>query len=159
MNKNTIMVNKLNTIAHILFANILLQHYPGDITIVQSLLVSFSSVAVDLDHIPKLDNLRRNKRFGPGSRSLWHELPGLLVTSLISFIIMLISEAMGRMLLIGFVSHYFLDMLTRPTRPFYPLTDTTIFLKLAPRKLSNVMLYDLIITFILGLVFYWNPSV
>ena len=123
------------------------------------LIVSFCSVLIDLDHIPSLRYVVQGNRFGPGSRSRWHELYGLLLTLIVCFIVVLFSNELGRIMMIGFVSHFFLDMLTRPTRPFYPISEKTIFLKLAPSKLSYLIIYDLVVTVLLGMILFWSPSV
>jgi hypothetical protein len=91
-------------------------------------------------------------RFKSETRSRWHELPGLLLAMSISITIMLFSASLGRSLLIGFVSHYFLDILTRPTRPFYPLSGKVVFLGLAPRNLKKLTAYDTVLTVILGVI-------
>jgi hypothetical protein len=69
----------------------------------------------------------------------------------ISLTIMLLSATIGRLLLIGSVSHYFLDLLTRPTRPLYPLSKKVVFLGLAPRNLKKLTIYDTIITVTMGI--------
>jgi len=65
---------------------------------------------------------------------------------------MFFSEPLGRAILIGFVSHYFLDLLTRPTRPFYPLSEKVVFLGLAPRNLKKLTAYDAVITALFGVI-------
>jgi hypothetical protein len=50
------------------------------------------------------------------------------------------------------VSHYFLDLLTRPTRPFYPLNEKVVFLGLAPRNLKKLTIYDAVITATFGVI-------
>jgi len=70
----------------------------------------------------------------------------------ISLTIMFFSTTLGRLLLIGFVSHYFLDLLTRPTRPLYPVSEKVVFLGLAPRNLKKLTAYDTVITVIMGVI-------
>jgi hypothetical protein len=94
----------------------------------------------------------KTRRFKSETRSRWHELSGLLVAMSISITVMLFSASLGRSLLIGFVSHYFLDFLTRPTRPFYPLNEKVVFLGLAPRNLKKLTAYDTVLTVILGVI-------
>jgi hypothetical protein len=50
------------------------------------------------------------------------------------------------------VIHYFLDLLTRPTRPFYPLSEKVVFLGLAPRNLKKLTAYDAVITATFGVI-------
>jgi hypothetical protein len=70
----------------------------------------------------------------------------------ISLTVMLFSGTVGRLLLTGFASHYFLDLLTRPTRPLYPLSKKVVFLGLAPRNLKKLTVYDTIITVATGAI-------
>jgi membrane-bound metal-dependent hydrolase YbcI (DUF457 family) len=70
----------------------------------------------------------------------------------ISLTVMFFSDIVGRLLLIGLVSHYFLDLLTRPTRPLYPLSKKVVFLGLAPRNLKKLTVYDTIITVATGAI-------
>jgi membrane-bound metal-dependent hydrolase YbcI (DUF457 family) len=70
----------------------------------------------------------------------------------ISLVVTFFSADVGKLLLIGFVSHYFLDLLTRPTRPLYPFSEKMVFLGLAPRSLKKLTAYDIIITVIMGLI-------
>jgi hypothetical protein len=116
------------------------------------MVTSIASVITDLDHILHLRTAMKTRRFKSETRSHWHELPGLLLAMIISIAIMLFSASLGRSLLIGFVSHYFLDLLTRPTRPFYPLSGKVVFLGLAPRNLKKLTAYDTVLTVILGVI-------
>jgi hypothetical protein len=94
----------------------------------------------------------KTHRFKSETRSRWHELPGLLLAMTASTIVMFFSASLGRALLTGFVSHYFLDLLTRPTRPFYPLSERVVFLGLAPRNLKKLTAYDTVLTVIMGVI-------
>ncbi len=85
------------------------------------ILAGISSMIVDLDHLTELRRALRTGRFGAKSRSRWHELEGLAVTMLLCLVFELLGFQFSRSLLVGFISHYLLDMLTRSTRPFYPL--------------------------------------
>ena len=152
-------MNDLNPLGHILFANLLLTYYLDKVSFTEMCMVSISGIIVDLDHIPSLGDFMRTKRFGPGVRSRWHEIYGLLASLILSFLIMFISIDVGRILMIGFTSHYFLDMITRPTRPYYPLSEKTVFLKLAPTNHSNLIIYDIVVTAFFGLMLWLNQSV
>jgi len=116
------------------------------------MVTSIASVITDLDHILHLRTAMKTLRFKSETRTRWHELPGLLLAMSISIAVMFFSASLGRSLLIGFVSHYFLDLLTRPTRPFYPLSEKVVFLGLAPRNLKKLTAYDTVLTVILGVI-------
>jgi len=116
------------------------------------MVTSIASVITDLDHILHLRTALKTHRFKSETRTRWHELPGLLLAMSISIVIMFFSASLGRSILIGFVSHYFLDLLTRPTRPFYPLSEKVVFLGLAPRNLKKLTAYDTVVTVIMGVI-------
>jgi hypothetical protein len=116
------------------------------------MITSIASIITDLDHIAHLRVALKTRRFKSETRTRWHELYGLLVAMSISLTIMIFSATVGRLLLLGFVSHYFLDILTRPTRPFYPLSEKIVFLGLAPRNLKKLTVYDTVITVIMGVI-------
>jgi len=147
----------VNTIAHALFANILLLVGAPELATPYYLVVNaLAGVAVDLDHIPKLGKAVRTLRFGQSSRTRWHELQGLLASMLISMLASLLSPELGRALLIGAVSHYFLDLATRPTRPLYPLSESTVFLGMAPSSLRGLFAYDTVLTAAMGVIWIWS---
>jgi membrane-bound metal-dependent hydrolase YbcI (DUF457 family) len=83
---------------------------------------------------------------------MWHELLGLLLAMAVSVAVSFVSAPLGESLLIGVVSHYFLDLLTRPTRPFYPLSEKVVFLGLAPRNLKKLTAYDAVVTGLFGVI-------
>jgi hypothetical protein len=143
----------LNSICHLFFANLLLVFgAPSIVSPITLIITSIASIITDLEHITHLRTALKTRRFKSETRTRWHELHGLLLTMLISLVIMFFSATVGRLLLIGLVSHYFLDLLTRPTRPFYPLSEKVIFLGLAPRNLKKLTAYDTIITAIVGVI-------
>lgn len=143
----------MNTLGHVFFANLLLVLGAPSIVSPTTLIVtSLAAVITDLDHILHLRTAMKTYRFKSETRSRWHELPGLMLAMIISTIIMFFSAPLGRSFLIGFVSHYFLDLLTRPTRPFYPLSERVIFLGLAPTNLKKLTAYDALLTVILGAI-------
>jgi hypothetical protein len=143
----------LNTLGHVFFANLLLVFgAPAIVSPTTLMVTSIASVITDLDHIYHLRTAIKTLRFKSETRTRWHELPGLLLAMSISIAIMFFSATLGRSILIGFVSHYFLDLLTRPTRPFYPLSERVMFLGLAPRNLKKLTAYDTVLTVILGVI-------
>ncbi|UCC58482.1 MAG: metal-dependent hydrolase [Candidatus Bathyarchaeum sp.] len=143
----------MNTVGHVFFANLLLVFgAPSAVSPTTLIITSIASIITDLDHISHLRVAMKTRRFKSETRSRWHELPGLLLAMSISLTIMFFSATVGRLFLIGFVSHYTLDLLTRPTRPFYPLSEKVVFLGLAPRNLKKLTAYDTIITVIMGVI-------
>jgi hypothetical protein len=143
----------LNTLGHIFFANLLLVFGAPSIVSPTTLLVtSIAAVITDLDHLAHLRTALKTHRFNSETRTMWHELPGLLLAMLASVAVTFFSAPLGQSLLIGFVSHYFLDLLTRPTRPFYPLNEKVVFLGLAPRNLKKLTAYDAVITALFGVI-------
>lgn len=147
----------MNTIGHILFAHILVLFAARDDVSLTTLIVTgLASVLIDLDHITKVGHAIKKGRFGPSTRTRWHELFGLFVFMSISVYVSVFSASIGRSLLIGFVSHYFLDLLTRPTRPLYPMSEKLVFLKLAPRGLRELVAYDAILTIVMGVIWVWS---
>jgi ABC-type multidrug transport system permease subunit len=143
----------LNTLGHIFFANLLLVFgAPSIVSPTTLMATTLASVITDLDHVLHLRTAMKTHRFKSETRSRWHELPGLLLAMTASTIVMFFSASLGRALLIGFVSHYFLDLLTRPTRPFYPLSEKIVFLGLAPRNLKKLTAYDTVLTVIMGVI-------
>jgi hypothetical protein len=143
----------LNTLGHVFFANLLLVLGAPSIVSPTTLIVtSLAAVITDLDHVLHLPTAMKTYRFKSETRTRWHELPGLMLAMIISTIIMLFSAPLGRSFLIGFVSHYFLDLLTRPTRPLYPLSERVVFLGLAPRNLKKLTVYDAILTVVFGAI-------
>lgn len=135
------------------FANLLLVFgAPSIVSPTALLITSIAALIIDLEHIYHLRTAMKTRRFKPETRTRWHELTGLLLTMSISLITMLFYAAIGRLLLIGFTSHFFLDLLTRPTRPLYPLSEKVVFLGLAPRDLKKLTIYDTIITVTMGAI-------
>jgi membrane-bound metal-dependent hydrolase YbcI (DUF457 family) len=143
----------LNTLAHIFFANLLLVFGAPSIVSPTTLIVtSIAAVITDLDHLAHLRTALKTHRFKSETRTMWHEFPGLMLAMVASLVVTFISASLGQSLLIGFVSHYFLDLLTRPTRPFYPLNEKVVFLGLAPRNLKKLTAYDAVITATFGVI-------
>jgi hypothetical protein len=143
----------LNTFGHIFFANLLLVFgAPSIVSPTTLMATSIAAVITDLDHLAHLRTALKTRRFKSETRTRWHELPGLLLAMIASVAFMFFSEPLGRAILIGFVSHYFLDLLTRPTRPFYPLSEKVVFLGLAPRNLKKLTAYDAVITALFGVI-------
>ena len=45
---------------------------------------------------------------------------------------------------------------TRPTRPLYPLSESTVFLEMAPMSLRGLFVYDTVLTVTMGVFWLWN---
>lgn len=143
----------MNLLCHLFFANLLLVYgAPSLVSPIALLITSIAATIIDLEHISHLGVAMKTRRFKSETRTRWHELTGLLTTIVGSLIVLVFSATTGRLLLIGFVSHYFLDLLTRPTRPLYPLSKKVVFLELAPRNLKKLIMYDTIITVAFGAI-------
>lgn len=144
----------MNTLGHIFFANLLLVFgAPSILSPTTMIVTSIAAVITDLDHLAHLRTALKTHRFKSETRTLWHEFPGLLLAMVASVSVTFVSASLGRAVLIGFVSHYFLDLLTRPTRPFYPLSEKVVFLGLAPRNLKKLTAYDAVLTALFGVIF------
>ncbi len=143
----------MNTLGHIFFANLLLVFgAPSFVSPTTLMVTSIAAIITDLDHLAHLRTALKTHRFKSETRTMWHELPGLLLAMVVSVAVTFFSALLGRALIIGFVSHYFLDLLTRPTRPFYPLSEKVVFLGLAPRNLKKLTAYDAVITATFGVI-------
>lgn len=147
----------MNSLGHIFFAQILLlSFYRCSASPTTLIVTGIASILVDLEHVPKIGSAIKTGRFPPSSRTRWHEMFGLIVFMSISLGITYFSDPIGRSLLIGFVSHYILDFLTRPTRPLFPIEKEVVFLKLAPRSLRELVIYDTILTIVMGVIWVWS---
>ena len=147
----------MNSIGHIFCAHLLLLLWAGeDVSLTTLIVTGVASVLIDLDHIMKVGLTVKTGRFGPGTRTRWHELFGLFILMSVSVGISFFSASIGRSLLIGFVTHYFLDLLTRPTRPLFPMSEKLVFLKLAPTNLRRLVAYDTLLTVIMGVIWVWS---
>ncbi|OYT38575.1 MAG: hypothetical protein B6U89_05605 [Desulfurococcales archaeon ex4484_58] len=156
----------MNLIAHILFSIILcyivratntpptIPNLLFDKTYIAALI---GSIIIDLDHIPYMGKALKTKRFSPHIRSRYHELFGFIVFGSISLLIyMIIDKGLGLGFYIGITTHYLLDTLTRPTRPFFPYNDTIMFYGLAPRKnLKDLAYFDLYVTLTLAIIYLY----
>ncbi len=110
-----------------------------------------ASLLPDVDHFTHLKGALKSKRFGVGVRSWLHEFCGYVLVSTAGLILYyLVSPDVGLAVLAGITTHYLLDAATRPTRPFYPMSDEVMFYYLAPKSnLRDLTLYDAGITGIL----------
>jgi hypothetical protein len=115
------------------------------------------SVIPDIDHIPHLGKALKTGRFGVGSRSTLHELVGLALITTGSLIINVAYPHLFPLTLSCGLSHYAIDLLTRPSRPLYPFSTREVDLKLYPRGLREMIIWDTILTAGLGLIYVMTP--
>ena len=115
------------------------------------------SIIPDIDHIPHLGKALKTGRFGVGSRSTLHELVGLALITTGSLIIKAAFPHLFPLTLSCGLSHYAIDLLTRPSRPLYPFSTREVDLKLYPRGLREMIIWDTILTAGLGLIYIITP--
>ena len=115
------------------------------------------SVIPDIDHIPHLGKALKTGRFGVGSRSTLHELVGLALITTGSLIVKTAYPHLFPLTLSYGLSHYAIDLLTRPSRPLYPFSTREVDLKLYPRGLREMIIWDTILTAGLGLIYIMTP--
>lgn len=107
----------------------------------------------DIDHLPHLKKALSTGRFGPQVRSALHELAGLSLMSVAA--ILLSAWIPFGVMFYPLLSHYLLDFLTRPTRPFHPFSPEVIHLGVYPKSYLGVVMADLIVT---GGIVLWMIS-
>lgn len=140
----------MNTLFHALLA-LLLAKLLG-ISYVSGILIGILfSVLPDFDHIPYLEKAARTGRFGVESRSPLHELAGLVIILAGSLVVKLVWSHLFLLALSCGLSHFVVDLLTRPCRPFYPFSDKVVDLNLYPRGLKEMFVCDAILTAAVGL--------
>lgn len=115
------------------------------------------SIIPDIDHIPHLGKALKTGRFGVGSRSTLHELVGLALITTGSLIVKTAYPPLFPLTLSCGLSHYVIDLLTRPSRPLYPFSTREIDLKLYPRGLREMIIWDTILTAGLCLIYVMTP--
>ena len=115
------------------------------------------SIIPDIDHIPHLGKALKTGRFGVGSRSTLHELVGLALITTGSLIVKTAYPPLFPLTLSCGLSHYVIDLLTRPSRPLYPFSTREIDLKIYPRGLREMIIWDTILTAGLGLIYMMTP--
>jgi len=142
----------MNIIFHALFG-LLLAKLLGISSIPDVLIGVLLSVLPDFDHISHLVEAFRTRRFGVESRSPLHELVGVVFVFFGSLIVWRISPHLFLLAISCGLSHFIVDFLTRPCRPLYPFSNKEVDLNLYPRELKKMLLYDAILTFILGVVY------
>lgn len=94
------------------------------------ILILISSTFLDLDHILYILKKKEkilNDRFGAESRSIFHELLGMLIFSfIISFLYLILDKTLVRILYLSLFLHYAIDFLSGKSRPLYPYSRIEI---------------------------------
>lgn len=116
------------------------------------LLIVFSATFIDLDHIPYIvKNFRdlREKKFGSEGRTRFHELYGMTLFSLLLSVIYIFYPIIEiKIVMVGVVSHYFIDLVSGYARPLYPYSEKEIFLNLIHDRFRVPV--EVVITMFLG---------
>jgi len=110
------------------------------------------SVFPDFDHIPHLQKALSSGRFGVESRSPIHELIGLVLLLSGSLAAKIAYPHLFPLALTCGLSHFLVDLLTRPSRPLYPFSNKKVDLNLYPTDLRQMFIWDAIVTAALGLI-------
>ena len=141
----------MNLFAHAIIGFILSQLFFSPTEYLMIGLMIVAAIILDLDHIHHLRRAFKTTRFGYQSRTRFHELYGLTI-GLIFFLVLSVFTSFAIPLMIAFVSHFFLDWLTRPTRPFYPYSEKVLHFNIYPKSLRGLVIADSIVTAILLII-------
>jgi len=142
----------MNIIFHALLGLLLAKLF-GISSIPSILMGVLFSVFPDFDHIPHLKRAFRTGRFGVESRSLLHELVGLVLVLSGSLVVKVVHSPLFLLAFSCGLSHFVVDFLTRPCRPLYPFSDKKVDLNLYPRELKEMFIWDAILTAALSLIY------
>jgi hypothetical protein len=142
----------MNVIFHAL-SGLLIAQLLGFSTMPSILLGVSFSILPDLDHIRHLKRATRTGRFGVESRSPLHELMGLIIVLSGSLVVGVVRPHLFPLAFSCGLSHFVVDFLTRPFRPLYPFSTRKVDLKLYPRGLKEMFVWDAILTAVLGAVY------
>ena len=142
----------MNIIFHALLGLLLAKLF-GISSIPSILMGVLFSVFPDFDHIPYLKMAFRTGRFGVESRSPLHELVGLVLVLSGSLVVKVVCSHLFLLTFSCGLSHFVVDFLTRPCRPLYPFSVKKVDLKLYPRGLKEIFIWDAILTIALGIIY------
>ncbi|MFC2154182.1 metal-dependent hydrolase [Candidatus Altiarchaeota archaeon] len=110
-----------------------------------------AGILPDLDHLPHITKALKTGRFGSSSRSFFHELIGLSIFTTLS----LFTGDLFPLVFFPLLSHYLLDYMTRPTRPFYPFDKRELHLGIYPKSLKWMTIIEVPLTCLLGLIVFY----
>ncbi|UCC33847.1 MAG: metal-dependent hydrolase [Candidatus Bathyarchaeota archaeon] len=142
----------MNIIFHALLG-LLLARLLGIGSFPDALIGVLFSIFPDFDHIPYLEKALRTRRFGVESRSLLHELLGLIFVLFGSLAVNRVYPHLLPLTLSCGLSHFVVDFLTRPCRPLYPFSAKKVDLNLYPRGLKEMFVWDSVLTAVLALIY------
>lgn len=111
------------------------------------------SVFPDFDHIPHLRKASRTGRFEVESRSLFHEVLGLVLVLPASLVVKALCPHLFLLAFSCGLSHFIIDFLTRPCRPLYPFSFRQFDLDLYPKGLKQMFIRDATLTICLILIY------
>lgn len=140
----------MNIFAHIIISYILAKNL-GFMSLLS--IAIFFGILPDFDYLFKFGQEKKIK-FDMRTKSRFHELFGLLVFSVVILFASLIDK-LYLFLIFPLLSHYIMDYLTRPMRPFNPFSKQSIFLEIYPRSFRKVLAADIMITLILLVIALW----
>lgn len=106
----------MNLVFHT-FLGLLLCRFFGINSLPEVLVGLFFAVLPDFDHFPHLKEAFKSGRFGVESRSAIHEVMGIVITLVAALIINFVYPRLFFVSLACGLSHFFVDFLTRPSRP------------------------------------------
>lgn len=128
----------MNVALHFLLNYAILTYLFGDVRAYLSLILLFS-VLLDLDHLPYMAKFGRKiikRKFGPESRSRFHELYGLTIVSVFLSVLSIFADIFViKIVAFSIILHYAFDFIFGKTRPFYPFSKEEVFTGICPEKL------------------------
>ena len=139
----------MNSLAHAIVSYAIGARLTDDPALV--LLAVFFGVLPDLDHLPHLATAVKTWRFGPKARSRYHELYGLTLASVAAVVAYAIDPTLAYVIFLPLLAHHLMDFVSRPTRPFNPVDDTSVHLKLYPTSLRGLAIADTMVTILLAI--------
>ena len=147
----------MNIVFHFLFSYLFVNFALGNAWAYIAIIFIFST-AIDLTHVPYLLKTKSNvlkRRFGSESRTRFHEIYGLIILSCIACVFYLFTDRlMVEVATMCIVLHFALDFLAGKSMPFYPYSKTEVFLHLAPYGYRNKILFEVLSTVLLGVLFW-----
>jgi membrane-bound metal-dependent hydrolase YbcI (DUF457 family) len=144
----------MNTLFHFLFNFIIIELVFGNASN-YALPIFFASTLMDLDHIPYLFSKKKHilkDGLGERSRTLLHEMVGLLLISaivLISFFFIK-DSLMLKIIFTCIILHYTVDFIAGKTRPILPFSDIVLVSPIMPTNIKKKIIIEVILTMITG---------
>jgi membrane-bound metal-dependent hydrolase YbcI (DUF457 family) len=121
-------------------------------------LIFIASVIIDIDHIPYILKTKKklmSEGFGEESRSFMHELPGVLIVTVLCLGLFLVYGVdVARVAAISSLLHYAADFAVGRTRPFWPFSDKVLVSPLGITDKKKRIFLEVTSTIIGGVVFW-----